>query len=106
MMTFDKWAEVLGLTEAEVEEVSQLTTATTGGSSVVAKRPRTTSTEEPDGMNNTTFVGSATAVKLHGTISKQYSTVCILRFFFRCQKTLIIFSSNISKKRKKLLVKV
>jgi len=91
MMTFDKWAEVLGLTEAEVEQVSQLTTATTGGSSVVAKRPRTTSTEEPDGMNNTTFVGSATAVKLHGTISKQYSTVCILRFFQMSKKHFLHF---------------
>jgi len=90
MMTFDKWAEVLGLTEAEVEQVSQLTTATTGGSSVVAKRPRTTSTEEPDGMNNTTFVGLATAVKLHGTISRQCSTICILRFF-RCQKNTFCF---------------
>ena len=97
MMTFDKWAEVLGLTEAEVEEVSQLTTATTGGSSVVAKRPRTTSTEEPDGMNNTTFVGSATAVKLRGTISKQYSTVCILRFFQMSKNTFYFFKQHFKK---------
>ena len=97
MMTFDKWAEVLGLTEAEVEEVSQLTTATTGGSSVVAKRPRTTSTEEPDGMNNTTFVGSATAVKLRGTISKQYSTVCILRFFQMSKNTFHFFKQHFKK---------
>ena len=97
MMTFDKWAEVLGLTEAEVEEVSQLTTATTGGSSVVAKRPRTTSTEEPDGMNNTIFVGSATAVKLRGTISKQYSTVCILRFFQMSKNTFHFFQATFQK---------
>jgi len=42
LMTFDKWSEVLGLSDSEVDS-AQTTTSSAG------KRPRTTSDDEPTG---------------------------------------------------------